>query len=216
MSVDAPSRGNFDLKEEIRAYWGERSKTYDLSAGHRIAEGAEAAAWAEEFRQRLGDAPLNVLELGCGTGEITGVLHGLGHHVTALDFSEAMLARARSKHAGKPRLHFVLADAGNTMEPDGHFDAVVCRNLVWTLTEPMAAFGEWRRVLKPGERWSFSTATGLGRRQRADWRRRRSACSIAGSAMTPPTMTAWRSGTRRSCRPCPLATDSRQRNWRRY
>jgi ubiquinone/menaquinone biosynthesis C-methylase UbiE len=146
--MTAPS--NFDLKEEIRAYWGERSKTYDLSAGHRIADGAEAAAWAGEFRRRLGDAPLRVLELGCGTGEITGVLHGLGHAVTALDFSDAMLARAQAKHAGKPRLRFVLADAGNTMEPDGSHDAIVCRNLVWTLTEPASAFGEWHRVLRPG------------------------------------------------------------------
>ncbi len=148
-SVGAPG-GNFDLKEEIRSYWSDRSETFDLSAGHRIAPGAEARAWADEIRERLGARPLRVLELACGTGEITGVLHGLGHDVTALDFSEAMLARARAKHAGKPRLRFVLADAENTMEPDGAFDAVVCRHLVWTLTDPAAAFADWRRVLKPG------------------------------------------------------------------
>jgi hypothetical protein len=53
--------------------------TYDLSAGHRIAPGAEAKAWAAEIAERLGTRPLRVLELACGTGEITGVLHGLGH-----------------------------------------------------------------------------------------------------------------------------------------
>lgn len=146
--VEAPR--NFDLKEEIRAYWSERSTTFDLSAGHRIAPGAEARAWAREIERGLGRAPLRVLELACGTGEVTGVLHGLGHEVTALDFCEPMLARARAKHAGKPRLRFRLADAENTMEPDGAFDAVVCRHLVWTLSDPASAFSDWRRVLRPG------------------------------------------------------------------
>lgn len=150
MSMPYTDGGNYDLKEEVRAYWSERSRTYDLSAGHRIAPGAEAAAWAREIRERLGDRPLRVLELACGTGEVTGVLHALGHDVTALDFSEDMLSRAKAKHAGKARLRFTLAAAEATMEPDGAFDAVVCRHLVWTLTNPMAAFAEWRRVLKPG------------------------------------------------------------------
>lgn len=149
MTDAIPPQGNFDLKEEIRSYWTERSRTYDLSAGHRIAPGAEAEAWANEIARHLGPEPTRILELGCGTGEITGVLHGLGHEVTALDFSEAMLDRARAKHAGKPRLSFVLADAANTMVPDGTYDAVVCRHLVWTLTDPEAAFAEWRRILKP-------------------------------------------------------------------
>lgn len=140
---------NYDLKEEVRAYWSERSRAYDLSAGHRIAPGPEAAAWAHEIRERLGDRPLRVLELACGTGEITEVLQALGHDVTALDFSEAMLARAKAKHTGKARLRFTLTAAEATMEPDGAFDAVVCRHLVWTLTDPDAAVAEWRRVLKP-------------------------------------------------------------------
>lgn len=61
-----------------------------------------------------------------------------------------MLGVAKVKHAGKPRLRFLLADAENTMEPDQFYDAIVCRHLVWTLTEPQATFREWRRVLKPG------------------------------------------------------------------
>jgi len=36
------------------------------------------------------------------------------------------------------------------MEPDGSYDAIVCRHLVWTLTEPRTALTEWHRVLKPG------------------------------------------------------------------
>ena len=142
---------NHDLAEDIRAYWSRRSQTFDLAFGHRIAPGAEAAAWAAPMRL-LGPAPLRVLELACGTGEVTRLIHNLGHEVTALDFAEPMLAVARTKHAGKARLRFLHADAQRTMEPDASYDAILCRHLVWTLTEPEAAFADWFRVLRPGGR----------------------------------------------------------------
>ncbi len=144
------ARANFDLKDEIRDYWSKRSETFDLAFGHRIPPGPEFAAWQQPVRAFLGEEPLHVLELACGTGEVTRLIHDLGHDVTALDFSEAMLAVSRKKHTGKPRLRFLLADAENTMEPDERYDAIVCRHLVWTLTEPQATLGEWFRLLKPG------------------------------------------------------------------
>lgn len=160
-------RKNIDLKDEIRDYWSKRSETFDLAFGHRIPPGPEFDAWQQPVRAFLGTEPLRVLELACGTGEVTRLIHDLGHDVTALDFSEAMLAVARKKHAGKPRLRFLLADAENTMEPDEHYDAIVCRHLVWTLTEPQATLGEWFRLLKPGGKllvfdgdWAKPTAVG--------------------------------------------------------
>jgi ubiquinone/menaquinone biosynthesis C-methylase UbiE len=143
---------NFDLKEEIRDYWSRRSRTFDLAFGHRIPAGPEADAWQRPIRDLLGPAPKRVLELACGTGEVTRLIHDLGHDVTALDFSEAMLAVARAKHAGKTRLRFLLADAENTLEPDQSYDAIICRHLVWTLTRPEETFREWFRLLRPGGR----------------------------------------------------------------
>lgn len=142
---------NHDLVEDIRDYWSRRSRTFDLSFGHGIAPGPEATAWAAPMAH-LGTPPSRVLELACGTGEITRLVHDLGHDVTALDFSEEMLAVARAKHAGKPRLRFVLADAGHTMEPAQSYDAILCRHLVWTLVDPAAAFADWFRILRPGGR----------------------------------------------------------------
>ncbi|WP_299134516.1 methyltransferase domain-containing protein [uncultured Amaricoccus sp.] len=142
---------NHDLAEDIREYWSRRSETFDLAFGHHIAPGPEAVAWAEPMRH-LGPAPLKVLELACGTGEVTRLVHDLGHDVTALDFAEPMLAVARAKHSGKPRLRFLHADAQRTMEPDASYDAILCRHLVWTLTEPEVAFADWFRVLRPGGR----------------------------------------------------------------
>ncbi|MDY0873151.1 class I SAM-dependent methyltransferase [Dongia rigui] len=141
---------NHSLKEDIRQYWSDRAQTFDLAFGHRIPAGAEFDAWRDAIAAHLGHRPLHVLELACGTGEVTQVLLSLGHQVTALDFSESMLAVARKKHAGKERnLRFILGDAENTFLPSKSFDAIVCRHLVWTLTAPATALQEWRRLLKP-------------------------------------------------------------------
>ncbi len=139
---------NHDLKEDIREYWSLRSKTFDQAFGHHIPEGEEFAAWRQEILDHLGTRPRKILELACGTGEVSRLLLSLGHEVTGLDFSEAMLAVAKEKHKNNGNIRFIFADAENPMEPDDSYDAIVCRHLVWTLTNPQQAFNEWYRVLK--------------------------------------------------------------------
>lgn len=144
--------GNFDLKEEIRDYWSGRAAGFDAAPGHRIDD-ADMAAWQRLIGAALG--PLDgraVLDLACGTGEVSRALLGLGAQVTGVDLSEAMLGRARAKLAGQP-WQGRLADAEVLAGiPDAGFDGAVTRHLVWTLTEPASAFAAWFRVLKPGAR----------------------------------------------------------------
>ena len=143
---------NFSLKDEIRDYWSNRAETFDLSCAHKIRTEAELSAWVSLFRWhgRLA-AGSRVLELASGTGEITRVLARIGCDIDAIDLSEAMIERARLKHPGAA-VRFHLGDAENTMMADNAYDAVVCRHLVWTLVDPIAAFADWWRVLKPGGR----------------------------------------------------------------
>lgn len=157
---------NHHLKEEIRDYWSNRAETFDRAFGHHIPEGPEFDAWAEAIRSHIGPEPRRVLELACGTGEVTKLLLALGHEVTALDFSETMLSVAKRKHSGQ-RVRFLLADAEHPMEPDETYDAIICRHLVWTLVEPETAFAQWHRMLKPGGQllvfdgnWAKPTAIG--------------------------------------------------------
>lgn len=145
---------NHTIKDEIRDYWSKRSETFDLSPGHEIFTDEERRGWHALFRRHLGDGnDRSVLDVASGTGVISLLLHDIGFRVTGLDFSEAMLARARAKieRKGAP-VRFVLGDAEQTLEPDAAYDAVVNRHLVWTLVNPDTAFAEWFRVLKPGGR----------------------------------------------------------------
>ena len=151
---DVAERRNYDLRDEIKAYWSERAATFDLSPGHEIFSEEERAAWHRLFRRHLGEgAGRPALDLASGTGVVSHLLDDLGFKVTGLDWAEPMLERARRKAKDRRRsISFRLGDAENTMEPDGRYDVVVNRHLVWTLVDPAAAFREWLRVLKPGGR----------------------------------------------------------------
>ena len=42
---------NYDLKEEIRAYWSDRAATFDNSASHKIEDQFGRPSWQAFFRQ---------------------------------------------------------------------------------------------------------------------------------------------------------------------
>ncbi len=142
---------NFDLKEQIRDYWSARAETFDDSFSHQVSEGVELDAWTGMYTRMLGQGEKHILDIGCGTGEVSKILFAAGHRVTGMDFSDAMLAKARAKHADKgDRATYLSGDAEATNLPDATFDAVTCRHLVWTLLEPEKALADWFRVLRPG------------------------------------------------------------------
>ncbi|GAC1428019.1 MAG: class I SAM-dependent methyltransferase [Candidatus Velthaea sp.] len=97
-----------------------------------------------------------LLDVGCGSADIPLALvrdaqrRGVQLDVTALDRNEAMLAIARRRSGGHPRLHFVAADGAQLPFADGAFDVVTC-NLALHHFEPDAArllLREMRRVAR--------------------------------------------------------------------
>ncbi len=142
---------NFDLKEQVRAYWTSRADGFDASPGHCIRTEREFRAYEQLIRRHApGLVGGDVLDAASGTGEVSRLLRRLGCRVTGVDLSERMVELARAKHEGDQGVRFTEGDAERLMFPDASFDGVICRNLLWTLTDPEAAFAEWRRVLKPG------------------------------------------------------------------
>lgn len=145
---------NYSLRDEIRDYWSRRAETFDLSPGHEIFSDEERVAWHRLIAKHLGEGGgRDALDLACGTGVVSHLMHDLGFKVSGLDWSEAMLAKARAKSRTRgSNIRFVMGDAERTMEPAASYDVIVTRHLVWTLVDPAAAFAEWFSLLKPGGR----------------------------------------------------------------
>ncbi|MGF9566477.1 class I SAM-dependent methyltransferase [Neorhizobium sp. JUb45] len=143
---------NYNLRDEIKAYWSARAAHFDLSPGHEIFSEDERQAWRALIEKHLGAGNGRpALDLASGTAVVSHLMDDAGFRVTGLDWSETMLALARTKAKKRGRdITFRTADAENTMEPDGAYDVIVTRHLVWTLVDPAACFAEWMRVLKPG------------------------------------------------------------------
>jgi ubiquinone/menaquinone biosynthesis C-methylase UbiE len=95
---------------------------------------------------------LDVLELGCGAGDLSLELLRRGARLTALDVSPRMVEVARARAGGRGT--FVVAPAEETALPDESFDRVVGK---WVLhhVDVAAAARETRRLLRPGGRAAF-------------------------------------------------------------
>ena len=95
-------------------------------------------------------AGLAALDLGCGTGRHALWLSGAGAAVTAVDFSEGMMEKARKK-PGAEKVRFLAHDLGERLPfADGSFDLVVSGLVLEHLHDMDGFFAEARRVLRPG------------------------------------------------------------------
>ncbi|HIU17436.1 MAG TPA: class I SAM-dependent methyltransferase [Candidatus Avidesulfovibrio excrementigallinarum] len=136
--------------EAIRAYWNTRAEGFSLKTAHELQH--EQARWADRVRPFFPrEGRLSVLDVGCGPGFLAILLAKLGHEVTAFDYTEQMLERARV-NAAEAGVHLTVCrgDAQSLPFGDGAFDMVVSRNLTWNLEQPERAYAEWLRVLAPG------------------------------------------------------------------
>ena len=134
---------------EIREFWDEDAATYDRSSAHYPQRPQEQAAWAATLRRLLPAPPAAVLDMGAGTGFLSLLLAGQGYRVTAADLSPGMLARLKAKAAGTG-LAISVVETDALDPPEGRFDAVVERHLIWTLPDPAAALAAWHAAAPDG------------------------------------------------------------------
>ena len=99
-----------------------------------------------EVADGLGSKPLRVLDAGCGSGNLSRLLLDRGHDVTSIDSAPGMLALAQRKC---PDAKLQMADLDRPLPfPDGHFEAVVCSNVLYSLPRPQVTLSELRRVVR--------------------------------------------------------------------
>ncbi len=87
-----------------------------------------------------------ILDVGAGTGRVSVPLAKAGADVVALDASEAMLKKLKSKI----KIETVVADGEDLPFDSGTFDCVVAAFFIVHLKNPARFFDEAYRVLKDG------------------------------------------------------------------
>jgi SAM-dependent methyltransferase len=103
----------------------------------------------------------SVLDLGSGAGNdcfVARTLVGETGNVTGLDFTEAMIEKAKSNLAKTEfkNIAFVQGDIENMPLPDNAYDVVISNCVLNLVPDKLKAFSEIFRVLKPGGHFCIS------------------------------------------------------------
>ena len=101
--------------------------------------------WRREALSRLNG---KILEVGVGTGRNMNYYPPCCS-ITGIDNSKGMLGKARENAKNMKNVTFILMDAESLGFSDHSFDYVVTTFVLCTISDPVKALTEMRRVLKP-------------------------------------------------------------------
>jgi len=139
----APSSLVRELFDAKAADWSSK-----YAPGGRLAGRLAGLALAVEH-EAAQDARL--LDLGCGTGELSRRLASGGRQVTGCDISEAMLTRAAELDPAGIVAWIPLAPGWRTLPfTDSSFGTVVISSVLEYVHDPLSFLRECARVLEPG------------------------------------------------------------------
>lgn len=158
--VEAESASESVQAKAVQAMFNSIAPRYDL-LNHVLSANVDRLWWrraARTFAHILKNPDATVVDVCCGTGDMTLALLRLrpahGKPVLALDFAEAMLARAREKFSSREfssrPATAIEADALHMPIADGSVDLVVTAFGFRNLANYEAGLREMHRVLRPG------------------------------------------------------------------
>ncbi|MFD4631524.1 class I SAM-dependent methyltransferase [Streptomyces sp. NPDC058284] len=144
-------------------HWADHQDRWDAVNGGFNSALLTAASIQEDER---------VLDVGCGTGQLTRLAarRASAGHALGFDLSKPMLARARhtAEREGLGNVSFEQGDAQvHPLEPAA-YDVAVSRFGVMFFADPVAGFGNIARALRPGGRAAFICG---GHPQENEWLR---------------------------------------------
>ena len=139
-----------ELLDEIQAYWSTRTEGYSEVNQKELA-GIQKNAWLKVLQEQFPACPkeqIRILDIGTGPGFFPRILAEQGYHVTAVDYTQEMIEKAKENTVGlEDHISFHQMDAQNLDFSNSSFDVVISRNLTWNLEKPIQAYKEWYRVL---------------------------------------------------------------------
>lgn len=135
-----------NFKELSRNTFDRQAETYDIDKN-----GKHARSIYSYIIDKLSDMQFSdVLDVGCGTGEILSIIKTLYPAVSlfGIDISKEMLKQAEEKGLNNSRLF--LGDAENLPFENERFDLLICTDSFHHYPNPQRAIDEFYRVLKAG------------------------------------------------------------------
>jgi ubiquinone/menaquinone biosynthesis C-methylase UbiE len=140
-----------DIQTTITDYWSIAAPKYSQKIRGELSDNY-SGKWLRKITRFIPqNLSLDVLDIGTGPGFISIIMGKAGHKVTAIDYSAQMLDEAVSNAKfAEVKVKYIKMDAHKLDFTDNSFDLIVSRNLTWTLYNPVAAYTEWKRVLRTG------------------------------------------------------------------
>jgi ubiquinone/menaquinone biosynthesis C-methylase UbiE len=141
-------------REGERKFWDKMARQYDnwiedaFSEQYKINKSKLSSIVKTEDE---------ILEIGCGAGDITYHLAPKCSRIIGTDLSPEMIAAAKSRELKYDNLAFQVEDSYNLSFSDSMFDKVICVNALQVMKEPGRAVQEGLRVLKEGGEFASIT-----------------------------------------------------------
>jgi SAM-dependent methyltransferase len=129
--------------------------TGDVWADNADLFDAGVSRYMQTFLDAVAIEPtMHVLDVGCGNGLTTREAARRAASAIGVDLSARMLdlARRRASDAGLSNISFVQADVQVAELGEARYDRVISRNGVMFFGDPVAAFANLARALKPDGR----------------------------------------------------------------
>lgn len=168
-TTKAPAEGLDELRAGLHTMWGAVAPGWEQNADFVDSRTEDLTrAMLEAAALEPGD---RVLELACGPGGL-GIAAadrvGADGEVVLSDVAPQMtaIAAARSEARGLGNVTTLDLDLERLDQPDGSYDAVLCREGIMLVPDHDGAASEMRRVLRPGGRAVVSV---WGPRERNPW-----------------------------------------------
>ncbi len=132
--------------EVVRKRYDRSAPLYDLMEG--FAERLSFGKLRKELWSKVAGG--NILEVGVGTGK-NFPYYPQNAEITAIDFSEKMLSRARNKACKQDlKVRLLPMDVQKLDFADNTFDTVVATFVFCSVPDPLKGLAEVKRVCKPG------------------------------------------------------------------
>lgn len=146
------------VNNEQAEFWAQLAPTWiELEDRLELVGGPPGRAAMDRLNLAAGQ---RVVDLGCGTGQTTLELASRvapDGEVLGVDIADEMLAHARARAAGLgiTNVDFIHADVQVHNLGQGRFDAAYSRFGVMFFADPVAAFANIHKALRPGGLLSF-------------------------------------------------------------